>query len=427
MARLCASRHAGEDRLAAEACAPACTNTSCTACRCRACAACRCTDLTGARLVEPLCSYAFDFREDSPLPPAKDARACERACSSATHLRSSCVAWTYSRYDRQCVGHSKYPHFVTGWEPEGIDHGVASCSAQVWPQLLTAEPLILLITIGSFACHGPSLDRLARAREQLTATARHFFRVLHVSRDEGGNHEKEDANASAALEVSVGRDVVDRIGLPEIKRVFPNILHQMRKVKWMDRRKPLWLSNGCDLPLLAWHALKAHRLPRGAKHLWVLQHDVGWTHALPAVLLNLGAAPELHGADLICDEPSRMPADWFHFNERWPLDLEAPVYSCLLPVQRISVRLVQRLTELVAAGNSTAYCEIRAPSTCASISWCSMASIRVGASSALGPFSHFTKIEERLLRQAETSHVLLRGPKDNVDANCVGRLVHQVI
>ena len=50
----------------------------------------------------------------------------------------------------------------------------------------------------------------------------------------------------------------------------------MAAMRWTDERKPVWLSNGCDLPALAWWQLHgAEAGVRGITQVWVLQHDVG--------------------------------------------------------------------------------------------------------------------------------------------------------
>ena len=458
--RLCASQHKGEAEPTIETCRPQCTNQTCTQCRCRACAICRCTDLNGYKLVEPLCSYANNFHTDIDLGRLSSGAACQASCSQWVGAPSSCVAWTFSTRSGKwyawlgfatcriipirlppvhrpntraafllprSIGHTNHPHFITGWEPDGILHGVAHCAAAEWPSRVAPPPLVLLITIGSFACHGAALNRLVRSRMQIESSSQNVFRVLQISRDDAGSHSDEDTNATVALRAAVGEEVVDRIGLPEIKQAFPNILQQMRKIKWLDRRKPLWLSNGCDLPILAWFAKGRMELPRAARHLWVLQHDVGWTNVLPTILHNFGSAPELYGADLICDDPTRMPRDWFHYDERWPLDADAPVFSCLLPALRISVRLIHQLVEQVAAGNATSYCEIRAATACATTQWCTMASIRMGGSSLLGPFSHFTRVPERFLAPASPRNVPPFVAATRSPEPCIGRLMHQVV
>ena len=93
------------------------------------------------------------------------------------------------------------------------------------------------------------------------------------------------------------------------------------------------------------------------------------------------------------------------------------------------------LVGLVAAGNATAYCEIRAPSACANSSWgCQMATIRA-APHMLGPFSYFTKFEERFLFAPIGSQSREYGSSERPTAgygcnslgrNSVGRLYHQV-
>ena len=204
----------------------------------------------------------------------------------------------------------------------------------------------------------------------------------------------------------------------------------MRQIKWHDRRRPLWLANGCDIPILAYYALHARTMPPTMKHLWVVQHDVGWTGELPRDSAGgyrcTAAAPGLAEADLICDDPYVADEGWLHFGERNYLK-DDEVRACLLPVARYSTRLLGQLVGLVASGNATAYCEIRAPSACAQSDWgCTMETIR-SAPHMLGPFSYFTKFDEGLLLSPFGANMERKGAfACGAKRAAIGRLYHRV-
>ncbi|KAL3932094.1 MAG: hypothetical protein SGPRY_000846 [Prymnesium sp.] len=257
--RLCASRHEKESWLQQESCLPGCSRFNCSQCRCRHCDSCRCTDPLGQTLEEPMCSHSWDTHYDVPL-----GRVNSHALNQA----------------------------VFG----------------------------ILLTVGSFACSAPVAARLARAYTQATR-AGIFVRVLHMSRDDGrSSHSNEDSTATEILANALSpvklEEAVSFIGIKQLREVFPSLLQQMRRIKWHDRRRPLWLANGCDLPMLAYFARHSSSLPPSVQHLWVIQHDVGWTEELPLVLSGIGATGPIREADLICDDPYVADKSWLHFNER---------------------------------------------------------------------------------------------------------------
>ena len=186
--------------------------------------------------------------------------------------------------------------------------------------------------------------------------------------------------------------------------------------------------NGCDLPALA-HVAGARTLP---PHVWVLQHDVGWTGQLADVLdaaadapeeatsaLCGGIRPELSAgpsgrdeADLLClDFARNKSADWPHAKRRNYLRSDE-VASCLLPAVRYSARLLGALFTSLRAGE-TIYCEARAASECARSPWCRVRELR--GSGLLGPNSYFTEVNESLLLDRAA------------DACTVGRLYHRAV
>ena len=146
----------------------------------------------------------------------------------------------------------------------------------------------VLMAVGSFACSTAVANRLAQAySESLHAGA--FIKILQVSRDDGkGIHSQEDAAAKARLLNALGAHphaeyAIAFIGITELRRVFPNLLQQMRRIKWHDRRRPLWLANGCDLPLLAYHALYSQSLPANLRDLWmVVRRPTAPRHSAPS-------------------------------------------------------------------------------------------------------------------------------------------------
>lgn len=430
--------------MAPERCVVGCGELNCTQCRCRNCETCRCTDPLGQLLVEPMCSHSWDNHFDIPLGLVRSYTACLHACNH--HVSPSgavCEQWTLDAptsersWPRQCYGHTGAPLVITGWEPPGIVRGVSTCAAL--PQVAGAfdkgssPPTFgILMTVGSFACSPAVANRLARAYSEASRGG-YFARLIHISRDDGkGSRALEDAKASKALSEALAPHIlaaaVTRIGIDELRTVFPSLLQQMRRIQWHDRRRPLWLANGCDLPTLAYYALHADSLPHTVQHLWVVQHDVGWTGELPRVLAAIGSSAPLVDTDLICDDPYAADQGWLHFAERNYLR-DDEVHACLLPVSRFSTRLLGRLVSLVAAGNATAYCEIRAPSACANSTWgCHMGSIRA-ASHLLGPFSYFTKFEENFLSApiaAQFDEHSAGSHGCGTNRASIGRLYHQV-
>ena len=116
--------------------------------------------------------------------------------------------------------------------------------------------------------------------------------------------------------------------------------------------------------------------------------DVGWTGALPDVLHAISASSEdMMAADLICDGGGApVTSKWIHFDERTYLE-DSQVHTCLLAVTRFSLKLMHMLVALIAAGNATAYCEMRAPSSCKLAPWCQMSDLKADAPHMLGHFS----------------------------------------
>ena len=273
---------------------------------------------------------------------------------------------------------------------------------------------MLLHTVGSFAYNPGVLARVARAHSQLAKTA-HRYAIVQVSRApppsapcrfyEPGYYDpepncsasryaigQEDARAHEALVRATHASVVHRVSEAVVQRTLGHLLlRKMGRIRWSDRRAPHWLSAGCDLPGIVWFAQmrSAGRLDPSLRHVWVVQHDVGWTGELPAILQRFEAGP-----DLLCDGLGKPPPEWPHAREHNHLHRDG-VYGCLLPATRYSVRLLDDQVDALRAGN-VSYCEIRAASACAHASWpCKAAGLR--GRGLLGPFSAYTSIDEREL------------------------------
>lgn len=249
--RYCASRHPGEHILAKEQCADGCLGSrNCTQCRCRACPACMCYDPLGRLLQRDECGSSYKWRADVLLS-ASSAAGCRAACNRfagrpnvgrPSVFAATCNTWTFGAADGACIGHVDSPLFVSGWEPHGVTHGVATCAAPSPPTeaplLPAASPVALLSTVGSFACTDAVVRRMARAHDQCLR-AGHFHSVVHISRAEGDKPNDEDVAASEALSAAVGPAAVSRIGLRELQAAFPHLLARMRGIKWSDKRRDL--------------------------------------------------------------------------------------------------------------------------------------------------------------------------------------------
>ena len=315
----------------------------------------------------------------------------------------------------------------------------------------------MLHTVASYAMDRKVAARLARAHVALRR-AGHTHRValaievcLHheiCSEADVLYSRRTDDQAMSTIKAAVAQamgvattnelpgssELVQRVGREDVKRAFPRLFSkQSQGVRWADRRRPKWLSNGCDLIGLSWLALYGEAWTPHA-HVWVLQHDVGWSADLAAILsangvfnsqmVRLGPAmlPDheavLASPDLVClglGEHPQFNSSWAHSAARNSIHQQkyARQASCLLPAARYSRRLVLYLLEELRAGLTT-YCEARAATACAAQSWCIAAELR--GSGLLGPFSYFTLLNE-------SSEV------DSHRGECtqgVGRLFHRV-
>lgn len=486
---LCASQWVGESRLKTPGCASDCGDGSsftpggnCTRCACRACPHCQCIDMLGREMAPSVCSRENSLRKDLLLGHFATPAECRHACNGLLHSRAAadgkrrpwaefggtgieCSAWTFA--GGKCVGHVDLAVFTGGWQPQRVAHGLATCAAtparQPAPPTDSSMPtadsalpafsarFVLLHTVGSFAYNPGVLARVARAYAQLAKTA-HRYAIVQVSRApppsapcrfyEPGYYDpqpncsasryaigQEDSRAHAALVSATRATVVHRVSEAVVQRTLGHLLlRKMGRIRWSDRRAPHWLSAGCDLPGIVWFAQMraAGRLDPLLRHVWVVQHDVGWTGELPAILQRFDAAP-----DLLCDGLGRPPPEWPHAREHNHLPRDG-VYGCLLPATRYSVRLLDDQVDALRAGN-VSYCEIRAASACAHASWpCKAAGLR--GRGLLGPFSAYTSIDERALFAAAGSNRTGGAPGTRLPERCgkqadgppVGRLYHRV-
>ena len=277
--------------------------------------------------------------------------------------------------------------------------------------------MVVLHTVGAFACTSDVVRRISEAHWQVHAK-HHLHRVAVISRTplaKAHSISEEDATALARFNKSLahaGPGVVSMIGALQVHRAFPAVLARMCAVRWGDSREPSWLANGCDLPALTWFRLHGKRgFPHEASHLWVLQHDIGWTGRLPAILARFEPT-----ADLLCDNLGNVGAEWPHFEEHNHLPSGRGVASCMLPAARYSVRLLAELLAGLDAGN-VSYCEIRAPTACAYAPWdCTMAELRA-TPGLLGPFAAYAIVDEQELHKTF---------KEVDEGGGVGRLFHRV-
>ena len=308
--------------------------------------------------------------------------------------------------------------------------GLATCSPRVQqPKAQELQNNVLVLTVGAFSCTASVVARLVRAYTQATS-AGFLVQVLLISRTGESHSEaeaelwrREDIGANDTLRAALGPGAVHEISLSSVRRAFPHVLLTMRAMRWHDKRRPRWLANACDLPALVWWKQMRSVLPSRIEHMWVLQHDVGWSGSLPTLLNALDRSEPLKGRDLLCDTPERAKRTWLHFHERNYL-ADDEVWTCLLAAVRLSRRLLNQLVFLLSArGNQTAYCEVRAASECARAKWCRPGNLRL-AGGLLGVFSYDSDIDDDIL-EASSAAVRPIGGGAN-DACGVGKLFHKV-
>ncbi len=229
--------------------------------------------------------------------------------------------------------------------------------------------------------------------------------------------------------------VVDALDEASVDAAVPGLLARLERAswRWADRRRPRWLSNGCDLLGLIWYVLHAPRQPR-FQWLWVVQHDVGFTGDLGAIL----RAAALPSDDLVCVDLTRVQtAAWAHYESRNARhrSVYAQISSCLLPVVRYGRRLLDALVADLRRDVLT-YCEARAATTCAARGWCRIRDLRTASAGLLGAFSFYSLLNESFLGDADT---LAAAPVDadgggarpgGVTPQCdggLGKLFHRVV
>ena len=410
--RLCVSQKPDKSEVipALEGCSPECRFMKglCRECRCRACPRCRCIDISGRALAPDICRHELEKRRDVVLGNFTTAAECRRACNVYTdgstdrmeprelhdyRRASTCNYFTFSR--RVCVGHLESSLYLPGWTPSRAVHGVATCAPPQRAAPLALHRFVVLHTLASFACKPDTVARIKRAQRQLAGTP-HIYRVLQISRATD-QHMGEDTAATEALAGAVGRHVIALMGIAQLEQAFPGYAARMQTVKWTDERQPTWLANGCDLPALVWYQLHGGSLSKSVSHLWVLQHDVGWTGELPDILARFSPR-----ADLLCDNIGAASSAWSHYDEHNHLPSHSRA-TCLLPITRYSTALMDEQVRGILAGN-VSYCEMRAASTCVLAPWnCQSADLR-HAPGLMGPFSAYTTIDEAdLFATLETS------------------------
>ena len=256
-------------------------------------------------------------------------------------------------------------------------------------------------------------------RDQKRDQKREGERIQRQQMQHGMPHVRAEADVRVLGEEHAAGDalmqtVVRRLDEAAIDLAVPGLRAQLEKAsgKWGDHRRPRWLSNGCDIFSLVWYALYADEQP-AFDHLWVLQHDVGWTGQLYPILSSAATPAD----DLVCvDHVAAQRATWTHVESRNTKHRHAypgPVSSCLLPAVRYSRRL---LVELLAdlRNDVMTYCEARAATTCAHRSWCRLRDLRQ-TPSLLGLFTYYSLLNESRLHPLECP------------ANLVGRLFHRIV
>ena len=435
-------------------------------CVCFSCAVCGCTDRVDRLLPPEQCAQPWEGAQFS-LGRAVTSVACRRACDHYVGPRlspgkgnASCTVWMHHTASGACLGHMEAQVFdetaIAEVASEGTTVGLSLCAAPRRAPLAAPPPalppgrrrsaiaqpaLLVLHTVASYAVSSTVAARLARAHAELRGSG-HVHRVAlaaevcvqqeECTEDQAPHARHRDSRAVSAIKAAVRRaaaaftaqhggptagdehEVVQRVGREEVLHAFPLFLtNRSRDVRWGDRRRPTWLSNGCDLVGLAWLALFGRGLVSDRTMVWVLQHDVGWSGWLPAILSAaiLDSQPFKPAAavhqrrgppDLVCLDIGRRNSSWTHASARNAAHAEAypEQHSCLLPAARYSQRLLLHLLRELRAG-LVSYCEVRAATTCTALPWCSVAELR--GSGLLGPFSYFTTLNESALTRPKTA------------------------
>jgi len=162
-----------------------------------------------------------------------------------------------------------------------------------------------------------------------------------------------------------------------------------------------------------WFMLYAH-LQQPFGHLWVVQHDVGFSGNL---FRNLALAADAT-SDLVCvDHSATKGTAWAHINSRNKRHSSAygsPLSSCLLPLVRYSRRLLWELVNDLHRDRMV-YCEARAATACAARGWCHTHDLRDSAR-VLGIFTFYSLLNESTIKDESR-----RCPGDR------GRFFHRVV
>lgn len=420
---------------------------ACRECRCRSCPACRCVDELGNNLSPQVCHREEQMRRDVPLGELGSAFDCRRACDDFTldqppappsrfqraQLGAECTAWTFA--DGHCIGHTdlglassfEAPNAGPAASPafafpeasrERFEVGVAACapaSVAAGGAASKAAPLrfamVHTVASAAIATRGvhPNeglLQRFRRAAKQFRATT-HSYHVVQVSRACSDERwlttyckwrpqgiRNEDVSAGYWLRAAVGMKSVSLVNEAAVSKYFPGLLARAFAMRWSDTRLPFWLANLCDLPGLVWFQMHHKRLRwKGITRVWVVQHDIGWTAQLPAILSRFGDE-----ADLLCEGLGPVDRTWNHAEEHNYAIAPDRKWGCVLPVTRYSVRLLEDQSRALAAGN-VSYCEMRAATACWNAGWpCRAADIR--GRGLLGPFTFYTSVQETRLNMS---------------------------
>ncbi|KAJ1458476.1 hypothetical protein M885DRAFT_512938 [Pelagophyceae sp. CCMP2097] len=111
------------------------------------------------------------------------------------------------------------------------------------------------------------------------------------------------------------------------------------------------------------YAFQALHSKLKADYYWNVEHDVGWTGDLGALLRGW----ENSTADLICADLQNVDANWAHGVQRDTGDwlAEEDARHCLMTVSRVSARLLHQIIKVAAEPGRKAYLEMRSASECA--------------------------------------------------------------
>lgn len=287
---------------------------ACGRCACKHCARCTCVDRGRSRSLGRRVTLAADVctemrsAKQVRLPDAASAGDCRRSCEAFIDFSGrACTIWLHHALTRECVGHIGLHLLDQGWEPPGVTTGLARCSSPPAATTLrtsstaAAARMLVLHSLNSWQVNAASAARIARAHLQASGSP-HVHRVClaraarvscqprnQLDNSLQGCNATRIASLTEAQLAGVDARALDMlrlalvahappgtVGPPPARESVAQLMHRVVQVltegsideaipglrsrlerssaRWADRRRPRWLSNGCDIHSLVWCA-----------------------------------------------------------------------------------------------------------------------------------------------------------------------------